>query len=297
MGDNLKEFSNQEKAMVIMALRDKYPVKSILEVFDMAKSSYCYQQKQIKKENKIAKIKERIKILFFENHKRYGYRRIHLLLKREGIIISEKIVRSIMKEENLIVRAIRQKKYSSYLGEISPAVPNEVQRDFHADKPNKKWLTDITEFKIGEEKVYLSPIIDCFDGMPITWTVGTSPNAELVNTMLDNAIVLLKENEHPIVHSDRGCHYRWSGWIQRMDEADLTRSMSKKGCSPDNSACEGFFGRMKNEMFYGEKWDKISVEEFISIINQYMQWYRDKRIKLSLGGLSPMEYRRSLGIA
>ena len=141
------------------------------------------------------------------------------------------------------------------------------------------------------------PIIDCFDGMPITWTVGTSPNAELVNTMLDNAIVLLKENEHPIVHSDRGCHYRWSGWIQRMDEAGLTRSMSKKGCSPDNSACEGFFGRMKNEMFYGEKWDKISVEEFISIINQYMQWYRDKRIKLSLGGLSPMEYRRSLGIA
>ena len=297
MGDNLKEFSNQEKAMVIMALRDKYPVKSILEVFDMAKSSYCYQQKQIKKENKIAKIKERIKILFFENHKRYGYRRIHLLLKREGIIISEKIVRSIMKEENLIVRAIRQKKYNSYLGEISPAVPNEVQRDFHADKPNKKWLTDITEFKIGEGKVYLSPIIDCFDGMPITWTVGTSPNAELVNTMLDNAIALLKGNEHPIVHSDRGCHYRWPGWIQRMNEAGLTRSMSQKGCSPDNSACEGFFGRMKNEMFYGEKWDKISVEEFISIINQYMQWYRDKRIKLSLGGLSPMEYRRSLGIA
>ena len=297
MGDNLKEFSNQEKAMVIMALRDKYPVKSILEVFDMAKSSYCYQQTQTKKENKIAKIKQRTKILFFENHKRYGYRRIHLLLKREGIIISEKIVRSIMKEENLIVRIIRQKKYSSYLGEISPAVPNEIQRDFHADKPNKKWLTDITEFKIGEGKVYLSPIIDCFDGMPITWTVGTSPNAELVNTMLDNAIVLLKENEHPIVHSDRGCHYRWSGWIQRMDEAGLTRSMSKKGCSPDNSACEGFFGRMKNEMFYGEKWDKISVEEFISIINQYMQWYRDKRIKLSLGGLSPMEYRRSLGIA
>ena len=238
MGNNLKEFSNQEKAMVIIALRDKYPVKRILEVFDMAKSSYCYQQKQIKKENKIVKIKERIKILFFENHKRYGYRRIHLLLKREGIIISEKIVRSIMKEENLIVRIIRQKKYSSYLGEISPAMPNEI-----------------------------------------------------------NAIVLLKENEHPIVHSDRGCHYRWSGWIQRMDEAGLTRSMSKKGCSPDNSACEGFFGRMKNEMFYGEKWDKISVEEFISIINQYMQWYRDKRIKLSLGGLSPMEYRRSLGIA
>ena len=297
MGDNLKDFSNKEKAMVIMALRDKYPVKDILKVFDMAKSSYCYQQKQLKKDDKFATLIERITSLYLENKKRYGYRRIHSLLKREGIIISEKIVRKIMKEERLVVRTIKQKKYSSYLGEISPAVPNEIQRDFHADKPNEKWLTDITEFKVGENKVYLSPIIDCFDGMPISWTVGTSPNAELVNTMLDNAIALLNEDEHPIVHSDRGCHYRWPGWIQRMDNAGLIRSMSKKGCSPDNSACEGFFGRMKNELYYGLKWDDTSVEEFIDIINKYMHWYREKRIKISLGGLSPMEYRRSLGIA
>lgn len=213
MGDNLKDFSNKEKAMVIMALRDKYPVKDILKVFDMAKSSYCYQQKQLKKDDKFATLKERIISLYLENKQRYGYRRIHSLLKREGIIISEKIVRKIMKEERLVVRAIKQKKYSSYLGEISP-------------------------------------IIDCFDGMPVSWTVGTSPNAELVNTMLDNAISLLKEDEHPIVHSDRGCHYRWPGWIKRMDNADLIRSMSKKGCSTDNSACEGFFGRMKNEMYH-----------------------------------------------
>ena len=202
-----------------------------------------------------------------------------------------------MKEEHLEVRITKRKRYSSYMGEISPAVANEINRDFHSSKPNEKWLTDITEFNIGEKKVYLSPIIDCFDGLPVTWNIGTSPNAELVNTMLDNAIAQLDDGEKPIVHSDRGCHYRWPGWIERMNKAKLIRSMSKKGCSPDNSACEGFFGRMKNEMFYGIKWDDTEVSEFIDIVNEYMEWYREKRIKVSLGGMSPMEYRRSLGLA
>ena len=114
-------------------------------------------------------------------------------------------------------------------------------------------LTDITEFSIPAGKVYFSPMIDCFDGMPVSWTIGTSPNANLVNTMLDMAIGTLGAEDHPIVHSDRGCHYRWPGWIDRMDEAGLTRSMSRKGCSPDNSACEGFFGRIKNE----DLWEQI----------------------------------------
>ena len=297
MGDDLKDFSNREKAMVIEALRDKYPAKDILEIFDMAKSSYCYQQNRLHKQDKYLKLRERIIAIFQENKKRYGYRRIHIVLKNEGWKISEKIVRRIMKEECLKVHNVRQKKYSSYMGEISPAVPNEIHRDFHADKPNEKWLTDITEFNLGNEKVYLSPIIDCFDGLPVTWTVGVSPNAELVNTMLDQAIAQLDEESHPIVHSDRGCHYRWPGWIERMQKANLTRSMSKKGCSPDNSACEGFFGRMKNEMFYGYKWDNVTSKDFIQIVNDYMEWYREKRIKISLGGLSPMDYRRSLGLA
>ena len=126
-----------------------------------------------------------------------------------------------------------------------------MKRNFHASKPNQKWLTDITEFIIPSGKIYLSPIIDCFDGMVVSWTIGRSPSAELVNTMLDIAISKLKPEERPIVHSDRGSHYRWPGWIKRMKNAKLKRSMSKKGYSPDNSACEGFFGRLKNEMFYG----------------------------------------------
>lgn len=151
-----------------------------------------------------------------------------MLLHREGIKVSEKVVRRIMKQEKLIIRRKRRQKYNSYKGEITPAVENVIDRDFHATKPNQKWLTDITEFSIKAGKIYLSPIIDCLDGMPVSWTIGTSPNAELANTMLRNAIATLKPNEKPIVHSDRGCHYRWPEWIQIMEEANLTRSMSKK---------------------------------------------------------------------
>ena len=154
-----------------------------------------------------------------------------------------------MHKENLEVKVKRTAKYNSYAGEITPSVPNEIQRDFSAEKPNSKWLTDITEFAIPSGKIYLSPIIDCFDGLLVAWKIGTSPDSTLVNTMLDDAISQLSPKEKPIVHSDRGVHYRWSGWIERMGKAGLTRSMSKKGCSPDNSACAGVSGRLKMRCF------------------------------------------------
>ena len=109
-------------------------------------------------------------------------------------------------------------------------------------------------------------------------------------------IAELPDGCYPTVHSDRGGHYRWPGWIERMERAGLTRSMSKKGCSPDNSACEGFFGRLKNEMFYGRSWSGVSLDDFIQELNAYIHWYNHKRIKLSLGGLSPLEYRHKLGL-
>ncbi|WP_435644809.1 transposase [Butyricicoccus porcorum] len=115
--------------------------------------------------------------------------------------------------------------------------------------------------------------------------------------MLDQVIADLPEGCHPIVHSDRGCHYRWPGWIERMNGAGLIRSMSKKGCSPDNAACEGFFGRLKNEMFYGRSWTGVSLDDFSREIDRYINWYNHKRIKLSLGGMSPIEYRHHLGFA
>jgi transposase InsO family protein len=202
-----------------------------------------------------------------------------------------------MRDENLTVVGRRKRKYSSYKGEISPPVPNVIERDFHAEVPNAKWLTDLTEFQLPAGKVYLSPVIDCFDGMAVSWSMGTSPDAGMVNSMLDDAISALEENDRPVVHSDRGSHYRWPGWIDRMEAAGLIRSMSKKGCSPDNAACEGFFGRLKNELFYGRSWAGVSIEQFMGRLDSYLHWYNEKRIKISLGGRSPIQYRQSLGYA
>ncbi|MBQ3559857.1 MAG: IS3 family transposase [Agathobacter sp.] len=296
MGISLDELSNREKVFLIDALRNKYKLNELLSCLKLSKSSYCYQVQCINREDKYKELRTKVKELFIENKERYGYRRIHCLLRNNGIIVSEKVVRRIMKDEQLIVKTSKRRKYNSYKGEISPEIDNVINRKFSADLPNQKWLTDITEFHIPAGKVYLSPIVDCFDGMIVSWTIGTSPNAELVNSMLMKAISTLNTNEHPLIHSDRGCHYRWPEWIRITTEAALTRSMSQKGCSPDNAACEGFFGHLKNEMFYNKNWNHISINSFIQELDSYLHWYNEERIKMSLGGMSPLQYRRSLGI-
>lgn len=296
-GVNVMKLKNREKAVVIDAVKDKYPLPELLRCLCMSKSSYYYQKSVMKQNDKYKELRKQIKTIFHNNRGCYGYRRIHHELKKLAITVSEKVVRRIMKEDNLIVYQKRTRKYSSYKGEISQEVKNVIERDFHADKPNTKWLTDITEFAIPAGKVYLSPIIDCFDGMIASWNISTTPNSILVNKMLDDAISKLKPSEHPLIHTDRGCHYRWPGWIKRMKGAGLTRSMSKKGCSPDNAACEGFFGRLKNEMFYCRSWAGVEMKAFVDEINSYIQWYNTKRIKQSLGYMSPVEYRHSLGLS
>jgi transposase InsO family protein len=204
----------------------------------------------------------------------------------------------LMKEERLVAATSKRRRYGSYMGEISPAPDNLLNRDFSASAPNEKWLTDITEFQIPAGKVYLSPMIDCFDGMVVSWSIGTRPNADLVNTMLDSAIdKIATSGSAPVVHSDRGAHYRWPGWLSRIADANLTRSMSRKGCSPDNAACEGFFGRLKIEMFFTRDWLHTSIDEFIVCLDTYIQWYNEARIKVSLGARSPVGHRQSLGIA
>ncbi len=290
--------TNKEKAAIVDVLKSKYKLPKLYAMLDIHKNTYYYRR------NKRLTFRERhkedfrlIAEIFNDNYCCYGYRRIKAELDSRGHIISEKVIRRLMKVGGLVAIPKKAKKYNSYLGEISPAVPDLIRHDFHASKPNEKWLTDITEFSIPAGKVYLSPIIDCFDGMPVSWRISTSPNARLVNEMLDEAISKLPQEAHPIVHSDRGCHYRWPDWIKRMDEAGLVRSMSRKGCSPDNAACEGFFGRLKNEFFHGNDWDGISIQEFIVMLDKYLVWYRDKRIKISLGSLSPRDYRQYMGVA
>jgi len=296
LGIDRQNLTNKEKTMVIDALRTRYQLDELLEATGMAKSSYFYQRKVQTQPDKYFTLRSKVRDIFNENRCCYGYRRVHAVLKNEGITCSEKVIRMVMSTEQLIIHGKKKRRYNSYFGEISPAVPNLLARDFHADKPNEKWVTDLTEFLIPAGKVYLSPILDCFDGLVVSWSIGTSPDAELVNSMLDEGVACLSDDEHPILHSDRGGHYRWPGWILRMDTYGLIRSMSKKGCTPDNAACEGFFGTLKTEMFYGRSWEGVSLEQFIKELDCYIRWYNEKRIKMRLGGMSPLVYRRSLGL-
>ena len=189
----------------------------VIVAMKISKSSYFYQESAFKKPDKYTAVRKTLASIFNDNYQCYGYRRLYSEVRKQGLCLSEKVIRRLMKEEGLQVKCKRRRKYSSYKGEISPEVPNLIKRNFHADKPNEKWLTDITEFAIPAGKVYLSPIIDCFDGEPVSWTIGTSPSADLAKRMLDDAIKTLPEGEHPIVHSDRGFHYRCPRWIQRMN--------------------------------------------------------------------------------
>ena len=190
----------------------------------------------------------------------------------------------------------RWRRYSSYCGEIGPAPDNLLARDFKAAQPNQKWLTDSTEFQLPTGKVWLSPVVDCFDGKVVNWSHSTRPDAQLANSMLESAVGTLHAGECPVIHSDRGGHYRWPGWLERVDAAGLIRSMPRKGCPPDNAACEGLFGRLKNEMYYGREWSGVTLDNFMQHVDTYIRWYNERRIKLSLGALSPGRYRRKLEI-
>lgn len=210
-GVDWKNLKNREKVAVIDAMKEKYPLLILLRRMELSRSSYYYQIKAFAAEDKYKYLRHEVVRIFLENKARYGYRRIHAELKKIGIKVSEKVVRRVMKEENLEVKIRKARKYSSYKGEISPAVPNEVQRNFHSEKPDELLLSDISEFAIPAGKVYLSPAVDCFDGMLVTWRISEHPNADLVNGMLDDVIANIGAKSKPIIHTDRGCHYRWPG--------------------------------------------------------------------------------------
>ncbi|MGK6311048.1 IS3 family transposase [Variovorax sp. DT-64] len=298
LGVSLQLLTNREKTLLVDALKQTHAMSDLLTELGLARSSYFYHRGRLQVADKYADARRALADIFELNHRCYGYRRMQAALSRQCVRLSEKVVQRLMKQECLVVAKPKRRRYGSYLGEISPAPENLVDRDFTAPAPNEKWLTDISEFQIAAGTVYLSPMIDCFDGQVVSWSIGTRPDAELVNTMLDAAIETIPgDSERPVVHSDRGAHYRWPGWLSRIADAKLIRSMSRKGCSPDNAACEGFFGRLKTEMFYPRDWQTASIEQFTQALDSYIRWYNEKRIKISLGALSPVEYRKSLGLA
>ena len=290
------------------ALRPRWKLCEVLPVVGMAKSSCEYARSAQAKGETEGRVAARKAVIeaFEASGGTYGYRRIYAQVNADagdGAAIGEWTVRSIMEEENLVARAARKKRrYSSYEGEISEAPTNLLRDDrgrhhFRSNKPNELWITDVTEFRIPAGKAHLPPIADCLDGMPPSWSISTSPDAGMANSSLPGACKRLGEGDHPKIHSDRGRHYRWPGWIRICDENGLARSMSRKGCSPDNARCEGFFGRLKIEFFHGCDWAGITIEEFMGMLDAYLRWYRDVRIKGDLDYRSPMQYRRDLGLA
>ena len=283
--------SNRSKCELGERLRraTALPLRSITGFLRISKSSYEYWRPRVAApRDRDADIRGCVVRIFREGSGCWGYRTVWARLRREGVRASEKRVARVMREEGLevVYNKRRARGYSSYAGEVSKAPENLVNRNFHADEPNRLWLTDITEFRLpGGRKVYLSPIVDCFDGMPVAWSVGLHPDKRLANSSLLKALAARPAGGRTTIHSDRGGHYRWPEWIGICEENGLVRSMSAKGCSPDNSACEGFFGRLKNEFFRYRDWEGVTPEEFIGRLEAYLVYYREERIKKSLGWL------------
>lgn len=299
--------TDEEKAAMVEALGAEHRLCEVLPVAGMAKSSCEYARSAQAKGEAEGHAAARKAVIEASGAGggTYGYRRIYAQVNADagdGAAIGEWTVRSIMEEENLVARAARKKRrYSSYEGEISGA-PENLLRDergghhFRSNKPNELWITDAAEFRIPAGKAHPSPIVDCFDGMPPSWSISTSPDAGMADSSLLGACKRLGGGDRPEIHSDRGRHCRWPGWIGICDENGLARSMSRKGCSPDDARCEGFFGRLKIEFFHGCDWAGVTIEEFMGMLDAYLRWYRDVRIKGDLDYRSPMQYRRDLGL-
>lgn len=185
----------------------------------------------------------------------------------------------------------RSRKYKSYRGQIGKVADNVLKRKFNAIKPNQIWLTDITEFRLSgyNNRLYLSPILDVFNGEIISYSMSFSPTVALTNNMLDKALEVLNGAEQLVIHSDQGFHYQHQSWTKRLEEKGITQSMSRKGNCLDNSPMENFFGLLKQEMFYGEKFH--SYEHLREEIKKYIKWYNEERIKTKLNGMSPVKYR------
>jgi len=234
-----------------------------------------------------ADLKVEIQAIYNEHEGRYGYRRIRDELANRGHKVNHKKVQRIMKELGLKC-LVRMKKYKSYKGSVGKIAPNILDRNFTADAPNEKWVTDITEFKLFGEKLYLSPVLDLFNGEIITYTIGSRPTYSLVAEMLENALERLPEEHQLLMHSDQGWHYQMEKYRKRLESRGIVQSMSRKGNCYDNSVMENFFGIMKSEFLYLKEFE--SVEHFKEELEKYIEYYNTKRIKAKLK-MSPVQYR------
>jgi putative transposase len=199
-----------------------------------------------------------------------------------------------MEEEGLTSK-VRMKKYRSYRGQVGKIAPNIIDRDFKADRPNQKWTTDITEFSLFGKKLYLSPILDMFNGEIVSYDISTAPALPQVMNMLEKAFAKVKETKGIIFHSDQGWQYQHTYYQKTLKNHGIIQSMSRKGNCLDNSVMENFFGLLKSELLYLQEFK--SLEDFEKKLHEYIYYYNNKRIKLKLKGMSPVEYRTHSSIA
>ncbi len=269
-------------------LKATFNLQHLLKATGLPKSVYYYHRKTLKAPCPDAALKAQILEIYHQHKGRYGYRRITLTLRLSGVIVNHKRVQRLMSELGLKSK-VRLKRYKSYNGEVGKVVPDLLQRKFTADNPNEKWVTDVTEFKVGEQKVYLSPVIDLFNQEVVSYKVSKSVKLSLVMDMLMGATAKLRKHEKPIVHSDQGWQYQNKRYQQQLKDRGLLQSMSRKGNCLDNAVAENFFGILKTEMYHNEVFE--NADELIESIKAYIDYYNNKRIKLKLKGLSPIEYR------
>jgi putative transposase len=279
---------SRDCAQAIKELRLEHELSILLKVAKMARSTYYYHIKELSKDDKDDYIFSRIKHVFDSSKGTYGYRRITMALKNEGMIINHKKVFRLMKLYGIKCE-VRVKRYRSYKGNVGKIAPNVLQRDFRADMPNKKWVTDLTEFSLFGEKLYLSPVLDLFNGEIISYNLSKAPNLRLVISMLNNAIANKNNLDGLILHSDQGWHYQHYAYRNILKQNGIIQSMSRKGNCLDNAVVENFFGLLKSELLYLQKFS--TMEDFRNKLVDYIKFYNERRIKLKLKGMSPVAYR------
>lgn len=233
-------------------------------------------------------LKQQIQTIYHQHKGWYGYRRITAAIRNTGCLFNHKTIQRLMRQLGL-KSCVRIKKYRSYRGNVGFKADNLLQRKFYASSPNCKWVTDITEFKVGEKKLYLSPILDLYNSEIVSYTIDSKATLDMVQQMLTKAVDKLKPDEAPMIHSDQGWQYQMHDFQQQLKQKELKQSMSRKGNCLDNAVIENFFGMLKSECFYTQKFE--SVAELEKTLHEYMYYYNHERIKLKLKGLSPVQYR------
>ncbi|KPX11267.1 ISPsy8, transposase OrfB [Pseudomonas savastanoi pv. nerii] len=274
--------------MSIKQLRGRFPLCALLRLAGLARSTFYYQVQVQSRPDPYAALKQLVESIYHEEKGLYGARRITAVIRTAGILVNKKVVERLMAELGLR-SVVRPKKYRSYKGVIGTIAPNLLERNFSAQRPNQKWVTDVTEFKVGNRKLYLSPVMDLYNGEIVAYEVSTRPSFELVTSMLDKALQQLQDEPKLVMHSDQGWQYQHAQYRHKLSVRGVKQSMSRKGNCLDNAAMESFFGTLKSEFFYLKQFE--SIDELKAGLDEYIHYYNHDRIKLKLNGQSPVKYR------